>query len=72
MILLKTNQNKMESISMPVLLTEPSTKAERAMFFQILRKAVVAFGDNKSVRCLRIVSDDTDTLNEAALELETF
>ena len=57
---------------MPVLLREPSTKVERAVFFRALLKAVTTFnkGDGKSLRALRVVSDDTETLNGAAFELE--
>ena len=74
-ILRKASSDEMNSISMPILVDEPSTKHQRTLFFKTLPKACAAFFKNsmnsiKSVRVIRIVSDDIETLNEAAREFE--
>jgi len=57
---------------MPILVDEPSTQKQRTLFFKMLPKACAAFFKDsiKSVRVIRIVSDDPETLNEAFLNLE--
>jgi hypothetical protein len=64
--------DEMNSISMPILVDEPSTKNQRFLFFKMLPKACAAFIKDsiKSVKVIRIVSDDNDTLNEAVREIE--
>jgi hypothetical protein len=71
-ILRKANIDEMHSISMPILVDEPSTKHQRTLFFKMLPKACAAFIKDsiKSVKVIRIVSDDADTLNEAIREFE--
>ncbi len=71
-ILRKASIDEMNSISMPILVDEPSTKHQRTLFFKTLPKACAAFFKNsiKSVRVIRIVSDDLETLKEAAREFE--
>ena len=66
-ILRKADIDEMNSISMPILVKEPSTKEERTLFFKTLPKACAAFIKKsiKSVKVIRIVSDDLETLNEA-------
>ena len=62
----------MNSISMPILVDEPSTQKQRTLFFKMLPKACAAFFKDsiKSVRVIRIVLDDLETLNEAFRDLE--
>jgi hypothetical protein len=62
----------MNSISMPILIDEPSTQHQRTLFFKTLPKSCSAFLKDsiKSVRVIKIVSDDLETLNEAARDLE--
>jgi hypothetical protein len=71
-ILRKANIDNFETISMPILVDEPATKLERTIFFKMLPRVCATFGKegNKSVKVLRIVSNDAETLNEAHLELE--
>jgi hypothetical protein len=71
-ILRRANIDEMVSISMPILVKEPSTQQERTLFFKTLTKACAAFIKDsiKSVRVIRIVSGDLETLNEAAREFE--
>ena len=72
-ILSKAKIDKMNSISMPILVKEPSTKEERTLFFKTLPKACAAFIKESiytSVKVIRIVSDDLETLNDAAREFE--
>ena len=71
-ILRKANIDVMNSISMPILVEEPTTKQERTLLFKTLPKACAAFIKEsiKSVKVIRIVSDDLETLNEAIRDLE--
>jgi len=71
-ILQKANIDNYEAISMPILVNEPATKLERTVFFKMLPKVCAAFSKDgkKSVKVIRIVSDDLETLNEATNELE--
>ena len=71
-ILRKANIEYMNTISMPILVNEPATKLERTVFFKMLPKVCAAFSKEgkKSVKVIRIVSDDLETLNEAHSELE--
>ena len=66
-ILRKANIDGMNSISIPILVEDPSTQHQRALFFQTLPKACAAFSKEsmKSVKIIRIVSDDFETLKEA-------
>ena len=71
-ILRKANIEYMNTISMPILVNEPATKLERTVFFKMLPKVCAAFSKEgkKSVKVIRIVSDDLETLDEATNELE--
>ena len=71
-ILRKATADGMNSISMPILVDEPSTQHQITLFFKMLPKACAAFCKDsiKSVRVIRIVSDDLETLNEAFRDLE--
>ncbi len=71
-ILRKASIDNYETISMPILVNEPATKLERTVFFKMLLKVCAAFSKEgkKSVKVIRIVSDDLETLHEASLELE--
>ena len=62
----------MNSISMPILVYEPTIKLQRTLFFKTLPKAFAVFIEDstKSVKVIRIVSDDLETLKEAVHELE--
>jgi hypothetical protein len=65
-ILRKANIDEMNSISMPILVDEPSTQHQRILFFKTLPKVCAAFiRDSTSVRVIRIVSEDLETLKEA-------
>lgn len=70
-ILRKANIEYMNTISMPILVNEPATKLERTVFFKMLYKVCATFSKEgkKSVKVVRIVSDDLETLHEAAYEL---
>jgi hypothetical protein len=71
-ILSKAKIDKMNSISMPILVYEPTIKLQRTLFFKTLPKAFAVFIEDstKSVKVIRIVSDDLETLKEAVHELE--
>lgn len=49
---------------MPILLREPSTQTERYLFFKTL-PAVVAACSDKTVKVIRVVSEDLDSLKQA-------
>ncbi len=57
---------------MPILVYEPTIKLQRTLFFKTLPKAFAVFIEDstKSVKVIRIVSDDLETLKEAVHELE--
>ena len=73
-ILRKANIDNFKTISMPILVDEPATKLERTIFFKMLPRVCATFGKegNKSVKVIRIVSDDIESLDLAASELESW